>query len=102
MALSFIRTQVIETALSFLRPRKSIRNQSVEPEKQTLEPYVGPQPFRRTIEDQKKFFGRDRESNELIALISSHNLALVYAQSGAGKTSIFNAQVIPVLRKIWV
>jgi hypothetical protein len=27
----------------------------------------------------------------------AHKLVLVYAQSGAGKTSIFNAQVIPAL-----
>src|SRR5829696_4481119 len=86
-------------ALSFLRTHKSIVHPSVDTKRQILEPYVGPQPFRRNIEDQMRFFGRDYESDELVALITSHNLILVYAQSGAGKTSIFNALVIPMLER---
>jgi YVTN family beta-propeller protein len=86
-------------ALSFARTPKTALDTSSELRNQPLEPYVGPQPFKREIEDQKKFFGRDHESDELVALITSHNLVLVYAQSGAGKTSIFNAKVIPILEK---
>jgi YVTN family beta-propeller protein len=63
----------------------------------SFEPYIGPRPFRRDEKDQARFFGRDTESDEIIALITSHRITLVYAQSGAGKTSIFNAQVIPSL-----
>jgi YVTN family beta-propeller protein len=63
----------------------------------SFEPYIGPRPFRRDEKDQARFFGRDAESDEIIALITSHRITLVYAQSGAGKTSIFNAQVIPLL-----
>ncbi|MGC1927950.1 MAG: hypothetical protein WA667_03175, partial [Candidatus Nitrosopolaris sp.] len=61
------------------------------------EPYIGPRSFRRTAEDTIRFFGRDEETDEIVSLISAHKLVLVYAQSGAGKTSIFNAQVIPTL-----
>ena len=61
------------------------------------EPFIGPRSFRRDAEDQARFFGRDLETDEIISLISAHKLILVYAQSGAGKTSIFNAQVIPAL-----
>jgi YVTN family beta-propeller protein len=61
------------------------------------EPYVGPRPFRRNTEDQLRFFGRDAEIDEIVALISSHQNVLIYAQSGAGKTSIFNAGVAPSL-----
>ena len=64
------------------------------------EPYIGPRSFRREAEDQKRFFGRDEETDEIISLISSHKLVLVYAQSGAGKTSIFNAQVVPALERV--
>jgi hypothetical protein len=64
-----------------------------------LDPYIGPRPFRRDIEDQKRFFGRDDETNEIVSLILGHKLVLIYAQSGAGKTSIFNAQVAPTLEK---
>jgi hypothetical protein len=62
-----------------------------------LEPFVGPRPFRRTEEDRARFFGRDRETEEIVSLILSHSVVLVYAQSGAGKTSLFEAQVAPAL-----
>jgi WD40 repeat protein len=58
-------------------------------------PYVGPRPFER--EHAPLFFGRDREANELISLIISHTEVLLYAQSGAGKSSLVNARLIPLL-----
>jgi tetratricopeptide (TPR) repeat protein len=73
-------------------------NHEDEDEDQYIEPYIGPRPYRRDIKDQSRFFGRDDETDEILALITSHRVILVYAQSGAGKTSIFNAQVIPSLR----
>jgi YVTN family beta-propeller protein len=65
--------------------------------KKDLSPFVGPRPFDRDAEDQGRFFGRDDENNEIVSLIASHKLVLIYAQSGAGKTSLFNAKVIPTL-----
>jgi YVTN family beta-propeller protein len=62
-------------------------------------PFIGPRPFNQSKEDQERFFGRDAETEEIVALIASHKLVLVYAKSGAGKTSIFHAQVIPTLRE---
>ena len=73
---------------------------SLDGSNKTIEPYVGPRSFRRDDEDQKRFFGRDDETDEIVSLISAHKLVLVYAQSGAGKTSIFNAQVIPTLENL--
>jgi len=61
------------------------------------EPYVGPRPFQR--EEQDFFFGRDDESNDLVSLITAHPIVLLYAQSGAGKTSLLNAKVIPMLEQ---
>jgi WD40 repeat protein len=58
-------------------------------------PYVGPRPFER--EHAKLFFGRNREANELVSLIISHTEVLLYAQSGAGKSSLVNARLIPLL-----
>jgi WD40 repeat protein len=55
------------------------------------QPFVGPRPFRR--DDAPFFFGRDREGNELLSLIISHAEVLLYAQSGAGKTSLINAKL---------
>jgi hypothetical protein len=60
-------------------------------------PYVGPRPFERTASDRARFFGRDREVEEIVSLIFSHSLLLVYAQSGAGKTSLFNTAVTDAL-----
>jgi hypothetical protein len=68
-----------------------------EEEQEIIDPFIGPRPFRR--EDQKLFFGRDKETNEILSLIFAHQLVLIYAQSGAGKTSILNAQVTPALEK---
>jgi hypothetical protein len=64
-----------------------------------LDPYVGARPFTRDLDDQKRFFGRDDETDEIISLILSHRLVLIYAPSGAGKTSIFEAQVAPTLEQ---
>jgi hypothetical protein len=66
---------------------------------QQISPFVGPRPFNRDLEDQKLFFGRICESEKIISLIYSHKLVLVYAQSGAGKTSIFTANIIPALEQ---
>jgi hypothetical protein len=60
-----------------------------------LQPYVGPRPFER--KDQAIFFGRDREASDLLSLVIAHALVLLYAQSGAGKTSLLNARLIPLL-----
>lgn len=56
-------------------------------------PYVGPRPFERKQEDAARFFGRKQETEEIVSLIFGHPVTLVYAQSGAGKTSLFNASV---------
>jgi WD40 repeat protein/tetratricopeptide (TPR) repeat protein len=65
------------------------------PEAQDTEPFVGPRPFEQR--DTFRFFGRDREAGELVSLVLSHPAVLLYAQSGAGKTSLINAQLIPRL-----
>ena len=55
-------------------------------------PFVGPRPFEK--EDSDRFFGRTREIEELLSLIIAHRAVLVYAQSGAGKSSLMRAGVI--------
>jgi Novel STAND NTPase 1 len=58
-------------------------------------PYVGPRPFGRDEEDL--FFGRDRETRDLCSLVVAHPIVLLYAASGAGKSSLLNAGLIPLL-----
>jgi tetratricopeptide (TPR) repeat protein/cytochrome c-type biogenesis protein CcmH/NrfF len=62
-----------------------------------VEPYVGPRPFERI--DEAFFFGREKEANELLSLIIANPVLLLYARSGAGKTSLLNARLTPMLEK---
>jgi WD40 repeat protein/tetratricopeptide (TPR) repeat protein len=62
-----------------------------------VNPYVGPRFFERDANDRERFFGRDEERDEVVSLILSQPILLVYAPSGAGKTSLFNAAVAPQL-----
>jgi AAA+ ATPase superfamily predicted ATPase len=59
-------------------------------------PFVGPQPFEEA--NGSFFYGRDREVQEILALILSSGISLIYAKSGIGKSSIFNAKIIPELQ----
>lgn len=60
-------------------------------------PYVGPRPFEP--EDRNRFFGRDGEASEVVSLVIAHRVLLLYAQSGAGKSSLINAGIIPRLKE---
>jgi hypothetical protein len=60
-------------------------------------PYVGPAAFTR--ERHRLFKGREHETYDLGALLAARRLVLFYAQSGAGKTSLINAGLIPLLEK---
>ena len=59
-------------------------------------PYVGPRTFQLVQAD--RFFGREREARELLAVVSAERLTLFYAQSGAGKSSLLNTRLIPGLQ----
>lgn len=50
-------------------------------------------------DDSARFYGRDRELTELSELIRQNPFTTIYGLSGAGKTSIINAGLIPILDK---
>lgn len=56
-----------------------------------FQPYIGPQPFDTT--DSSRFFGRDREADQILSMVVARREVLLYSQSGAGKTSILNAKL---------
>jgi predicted acylesterase/phospholipase RssA len=58
-------------------------------------PYVGPRPFTRSERD--RFFGRGAETQELLSLVIANPVVLLYAPSGAGKSSLLEAGVRPLL-----
>ena len=59
-------------------------------------PYVGPRPF--LASDCQRFFGRDREAIDLKHRVMAHPITLLYSMSGAGKTSLINARLVPDLQ----
>ena len=72
-------------------PGKTLRMLSDILLDQEWNPFVGPRPFKREE--------REYESEKIISLIYCHRVVLLYAQSGAGKTSIFNASITPMLEE---
>jgi hypothetical protein len=60
-------------------------------------PFVGPLPFER--KDADLFFGRVGEVQELVSRIVANRVVVLYAASGAGKTSLLNAGVLPLLER---
>jgi hypothetical protein len=65
--------------------------------KPLIDPYVGPRPFRRS--DSKRFFGREKSTDELFSLVLASRVVILYAQSGTGKSSLVNAGLCPVLEQ---
>ncbi len=58
-------------------------------------PYVGP----RSLQSGEKIYGRDREARQLLDLLIAERIVLLYSPSGAGKTSLIQAGLVPELRK---
>src|SRR5512139_3473021 len=58
-------------------------------------PYIGPRTFER--DDRINFFSPTRETRDLLCLTMAERVVVFYAQSGAGKTSLLNTQIIPAL-----
>lgn len=58
-------------------------------------PYPGPQPF----QPGQPLYGRERETLELLDLLIAERVVLLYSPSGAGKTSLVQAALIPQLQQ---
>ncbi len=63
-----------------------------------LNPYVGPRAFEEA--DRAFYFGREREARQLLSLAVARPVVLLYAPSGAGKTSLLKASLLPSLREM--
>jgi hypothetical protein len=61
----------------------------------TRNPFVGP----RALRAGEGLFGRDREVVELTDLLIAERIVLLYSPSGAGKTSLVAAGVVPQLER---
>ncbi len=58
-------------------------------------PFVGPRPY--SSADAQRFWGRGREIDDLAALVIANRCVLLHSRSGAGKTSLINAGLMPRL-----
>ncbi len=58
-------------------------------------PYVGP----RAYEVHETLYGRDREIRQLVALLIAERIVLLHSPSGAGKTSLLQAGLIPQMQE---
>ena len=56
-------------------------------------PYVGPRAFRK----DELFFGREAETEGLLDKLLPSGVLLLHAPSGAGKTSLIQAAIVPEL-----
>jgi WD40 repeat protein len=61
----------------------------------TRNPYVGPRP----LELGERLWGRDEEVGALYFLLSAERIVLLHSPSGAGKSSLVQAGLIPRLRE---
>lgn len=60
-------------------------------------PWLGLSSYK--YEDASRFYGRDKELQDLANIIRQNSFTTIYGVSGAGKTSIINAGLFPVLDK---
>src|SRR5215207_6761348 len=58
-------------------------------------PFVGPRPFL----PGEPLFGRDREIRALRNLLVAERIVVLYSPSGAGKTSLVQAGLIPTMQE---
>ncbi|HSN77347.1 MAG TPA: hypothetical protein VL334_19930 [Anaerolineae bacterium] len=60
-----------------------------------MNPYPGPRSFQRG----ERLYGRERETSELLDLLIAERIILLHSPSGAGKTSLVQAALIPELEQ---
>lgn len=58
-------------------------------------PYIGPRAFRTG----EKLYGRNREARQLLDLLIAERVVLLHSPSGAGKSSLIRAGLIPLLEE---
>ena len=63
--------------------------------KSPANPYVGPRAFL----ENELLYGRDREVADLRDMLLAERIVLLYSPSGAGKSSLLQARLIPVMRE---
>src|SRR4051794_35021039 len=68
------------------------------PSQSRRNPWVGP----RALRGGELLPARERETSELTDLLIAERVVLLHAPSGAGKTSLIQAGVVPRLKREWL
>jgi len=58
-------------------------------------PYVGTRPYKRG----ESLYGREQETSELLDLLIAERIVMLYSPSGAGKSSLLNASILPKMEE---
>jgi WD40 repeat protein len=58
-------------------------------------PYVGTRPFKKG----EILYGREQETSELLDLLIAERIVMLYSPSGAGKSSLLNAAILPKMEE---
>jgi WD40 repeat protein len=58
-------------------------------------PYIGTRPFKRG----ETLYGREQETSELLDLLIAERIVMLYSPSGAGKSSLLNASILPKMEE---
>src|SRR5262249_38320112 len=75
------------------RPRRRREAIGMSEPKLGQNPYVGPRPYRLG----EALFGRDSEARDLFYLLNAERIVLLHSPSGAGKSSLVAAGLVPRL-----
>lgn len=81
----------------FLTPGHKLNLPPAPPLDESQNPYRGLQPFE--AQHSELFFGRSQLTKKLKAFVETHPLTVVQGASGAGKSSLIKAGLIPNLKK---
>ena len=84
-----------ESFIKELRDAWASRAMTTTARRAASNPYVGPRSFRRG----DALYGRDREIADLLDLLIAERIVLLHSPSGAGKTSLIQAGLIPLLEE---
>ena len=66
---------------------------------ETSAPRSNPNPGPRSFQLGETLYGRERETCELLDLLIAERIVLLFSPSGAGKTSLIQAALIPEIER---
>jgi hypothetical protein len=85
--------------LRIARPRIESCSLGANAAEGTQQRYKGTVAYQDFELDRRTFFGRDHESRQLLNMVLSERLVVLFAKSGMGKSSLINVGLLEPLRK---